>query len=319
MNSKNVYVSSCCDDGGIYRYKLKDGLLSEESRIACKSPMYTIHNKGILHILLKSPFEENENSGIFDMEIAENGNLVNPRVLVSTMGECGCHLCTLDGNIYAANYISGSVVKLPDTLVTHEGKSVHPTRQEKAHTHYVCQSPDGKYILAVDLGMDMIFVYDKNLKEVSRTSSPAGNGPRHLIFSDDGKICYCADELSSTVSVYKYSDGKLTYVSSYSCLPEGYTEKSTLAAIRQKDGYVYASNRGHDSVAVFKADGEKLERINIFSCKGNGPRDFDITENTLICTNENDGSITVFDITDKLNVKHTQKLNVPKVLCVTIV
>lgn len=317
--NKTVYVSSCCEDGGIYIYDLTNSTLSQQGFVPCKKPMYTVEKDKKLHILLRNPFDENNYSGIYTMDISDSGELLNQSSTISTLGECGCHLCATEDAVYAVNYISGSVVKLNEKLVTHVGKSVHPTRQEKAHTHYVCQSPDGKYILVVDLGMDAIFVYDRDLNEINRVNSPAGNGPRHLIFSDDGTICYCADELSSTISVYRYSNGTLSYVSSYSCLPEGYTKKSTLAAIRQKDGYVYASNRGHDSIAIFKAKGETLETVNIFSCGGNGPRDFDITGDTLICTNENDGSITVFDITDKKNVIETQKIEVPAVLCVTIV
>jgi len=319
MNSKKVYISSCHEDGGIYSYDLKDGVLSGEVFTPCPSPMYTVYHEGRLYVLLRAPFEDNQHSGILSFVPQSDGSLTDVSETKSTQGVVGCHLCISDGSIYGANYVSGSVIKLPGKLVTHEGKSVHPTRQEKAHTHFVCESPDGKYILAVDLGMDAIITYDKDLNQVSRVFAPAGNGPRHLAFSSDGKLCYCADELSSTVSVYRYTDGTLTYLSSHSSLPEDYKGKSTVAAIREKDGYVYTSNRGHDSIAVFKAEGESLELLNIFSCEGNSPRDFNIFDNTLISANEVDGSVTVFDITDIKNPKLTQKINVKNALCVSIV
>ena len=319
MNNKKIYISSCHNDGGVYSYKLCDGVLTNEVFNPCPNPMYTIYNDNKLYVLLRDPFDKSDDSGIFTACVNNEGYLTDISETVSTLGVVGCHLCTDGKDVYAANYVSGSVVKLRGKLVTHEGKSVHPTRQEKAHCHFVSITPDEKYILAVDLGMDAIVVYDKDLNEVGRVHAPAGNGPRHLIFSSDGKLCYCADELSSTVSVYRYKDGTLTYLDCYSALPKDFNEKSTIAAIREKDGYVYTSNRGHDSIAVFKADGEKLSLVNIFSCEGKGPRDFDITENILISTNEGDGSVTVFDITDIENPLLKQKLNVKNALCVTIV
>ena len=319
MNNKKIYISSCHEDGGIYSYKLCDGVLTNEVFNPCPNPMYTIYEGGKLYVLLRNPFEVSNHSGIFTAAVDDNGKFCNVSETISTLGVEGCHLCTADEAVYAANYVCGSIVKLGEKLVTHEGKSTHPTRQEKAHCHYVCKSPEGKYILAVDLGMDAIVVYDKGLNEVSRVYAPKGNGPRHLIFSPVGKLCYCADELSSTVSVYRYKDGTLTYLDCYSALPKDFNEKNTIAAIREKDGYVYTSNRGHDSIAVFKAEDEKLSLVNIFSCQGKGPRDFDVVDNILISTNEGDGSVTVFDIGDIQNPVLKQKLNVKKALCITIV
>lgn len=319
MNSKYVYISSCCNDGGIHIFKLKNNLLCKESFFECDSPMYSIYAKDRLWILLRAPFADNDNSGIFKCSVSKDGHLTKESEIFSTEGVVGCHLCCDEGEIYAANYVSGSITKLGKKLVIHEGNSVHPTRQEKAHTHFVCISPDGKYIITVDLGMDAIIIYDKDLNEISRVNAPLGNGPRHLAFSDNGRLCYCADELSSTVSVYSYNNGKLTYLSSHSSLPKSFKGKSTIAAIRQNNGYVYTSNRGHDSIAVFKAGNEGLSLVNIFSCGGNGPRDFDIADNTLISANEVDGSVTIFDISDIQKPELKQKIHVKNALCVTIV
>lgn len=318
MNNKNVYISSCCEEGGIYSYKLTDGILTENEYLPCPNPMYTVFSENRLYILLKNPFDSNNYSGVFSVGMENNGKFKKTDNITCTKGVEGCHLLVDGKSIYVANYVSGSVIKLPDKLVVHHGNSLHPTRQTGPHTHFVCLTPDNKYVLAVDLGADKIVIYNKDLEEFGYVKAPAGNGPRHLAFSKDGSLCYCADELSSTVSVYSYADGTLTYKSSYKAIPDDFTQKNTIAAIRQKSGYVYVSNRGHDSVAIFKANGEELELVNIFSCLGNSPRDFDICENTLICTNEVDGSVTVFDITDKLNPVLTQKLCVQNALCVTI-
>ena len=78
----------------------------------------------------------------------------------STKGIVACHLAESDGSIYCVNYLSGSVIKMPDTVDTHSGHGINPKRQDAPHTHYVCESPDGKYIFVTDLGIDKIFVYN---------------------------------------------------------------------------------------------------------------------------------------------------------------
>lgn len=315
-----VYISSCIPEGGVYTFEItSQNTLKQVAFLPLDRPMYTIRQKDILHILLRAPFDDSDESGIQSFKIQKDGTLSFFGEIQSTKGCVGCHLCADHNNLYAVNYISGSVWKSPDKVVQHTGKSVHPTRQDKAHTHFVTVTPDNKYLLVTDLGMDKIFVYDKHLKAVNSVDVPSGAGPRHLAFSEDGKLCYCADELSSTVSVYRYENGSLTYLSSYSALPADFKEQNTTAAIRYKDGYLYVSNRGHNSIVCFKAVGENLELQSITDCGGVGPRDFIITDDLLICTNENDGSVVLFEIENNTKLIKKQTVKVPAVLCATVV
>ena len=318
MTNRNVYISSCCEKGGIYQYNLCNGVLEKEHIIKLDRPMYSIINDGKLYVILRAPYHSCSESGMVAFNISPKGVLTKRSDILSTKGEVACHLCQYKGSIYAVNYISGSVIKMPDKVITHTGNSINPKRQESAHTHFVSPTPDDKYLCVTDLGMDKIFIYDKELNEVSAVDARKGAGPRHLAFSDDGCLCFCVNELDSSVSVYEYNDGKLKLVNTYSTLPEGYIGENTAAAIRCRGEYVYVSNRGHNSIACYKIIDNSLKIQSITDCGGESPRDFDISDDVLICTNENDGSVVVFDVIENTTLKQKQKINVPNALCVTI-
>lgn len=289
----NIYVTACDENGGIYHIR-SDGKGNAEIKNFYRAdrPMYLIVNGGKLHCLLRAPFEGSENSGLVTYDIAPDGGLENPTDIISTKGEVACHLAETDGSIYCVNYLSGSVIKLPDKLDIHHGSGPHPTRQEAAHTHFVGVSPDGKYIFVTDLGMDKIFVYDLDLNAVSDVSMPAGHGPRHLAMHPDGEHVFCVNELRSTVSVLKYSDGRLTLTDTVETLPENFKGKNTAAAIRYSDGSVYVSHRGYDAVTVldFRDGGLYSERS--ISAYGKSPRDLWVDDEILICTNQDSDNVT---------------------------
>lgn len=302
---QHLYLALCTENGGVWHCVLKDGGLIFREFTALPCPMYLTFEPdtekgsvGRLYILLRQPWAENGvfDSGIVTCSVAEDGSLGVPGEPESTHGLVGCHLCSWKGRRYAANYTSGSLARVPDLLVQHEGHGVDPARQEKAHTHYIAPTPDGKYLAVCDLGLDKIFLYDENLSPVSDVSVPAGNGPRHLAFSPDGTHAYCACELSSTLLTFTYADGKLTQTGEVSTLPDGFSGKSYPAAVRCTGDRVYVSNRGHDSIAVFSVRGDSVKRENVFSCGGTYPRDFDVYGDTVVVTNETSDSVSVFSL-----------------------
>lgn len=312
--NKKFYISSRSNDGGIYVYDLENSQLSQTQFIPVENPMYTVVNNNKLYVILRAPFDNNQNSGIVSFNIDENGHLFNKKNISSTLGECGCHLYVSEDDIYVANYISGNIIKCPDKLVQHKDE----IKTKVPHTHFVGKTPDDKYLLVTDLGLDKIFIYDKDLNLHKTVSLSNGAGPRHLSFSDDGKLCYCVNELNSTVSVLEYFDGTLKLLNSYSSLPDEYEGENYAAAIRVHRGYVYVSNRGHNSIACFKISGKKLKLESITSCEGDFPRDINIYENMLFSANQKDGSVTVFEIENNINLKLIQKINIPDALCITI-
>ena len=310
----NLYISSCDENGGIYHCILnRNGEIEICDKLVLPKVMYTVIENNSIYAILRAPFSKNNDSGIVRIDLCEDGRMGAVSKIQSTKGEVGCHLYVNNDAIYAVNYISGSVIKLPDTLVIHEGKSVNITRQDAPHTHYITASPNGKYIYVTDLGTDKIYTYDKNLNCINTTSSALGAGPRHLAFSDDGSYAFCANELSSTVAMYKISDDKLILVDEKSTLFGGNPE-SIAAAIRCKGNSVYVSNRGDDSVVELSFDEKGLKQEKRYDCGGKSPRDFDVIEDLIICTNELSDNVTVINKNGEIL---SELKNIANPLCVS--
>lgn len=294
----NVYIASCDQSGGIYHYRIDgQGVPQAVGFVPMDRPMYLTADGHTLHVLLRAPFDH-DYSGWTTCEIDEEGILSDPTPIESTRGVVACHHAVVDGARYCVNYLSGNVVKMPDTVATHDGHSVHPTRQTAPHTHFVCAAPDGKYLLVTDLGTDRIFVYDRALHAVSTVEMPQGHGPRHLALHPNGHTVFCVNELASTVSVLEYADGRLTLLDTVSALPSDSTVKTIAAAIRFVDGRVYVSNRGHDSISVLRFDHNRLVFEKTLSTFGKSPRDFWIEGDLLIATNELSDNVTCLSLTD---------------------
>lgn len=292
--SKNIYIAACDEKGGIYHFtQNNDGSLSEKAFYPLDRPLYMVAKNKKMYILLREPFAESTNSGVMSFDIETDGSLTNPSECKSTEGRCACHLAVKDDTVYCVNYISGSVIKVGEKLVMNIGDGPNKPRQDKTHMHFVNFTPDKKYLLVTDLGLDTIFTYDKNLNEISRAKVPEGHGVRHLAYSDDGKYVFSANELASTVSAFSYNDGKLELIDTLSGIPSDFTKKTTMAAIRVRDGYIYASNRGHDSISKFSFDGAKLHLEDIIPVGGSGPRDFDFIGDYVYSTNEQTNNVTV--------------------------
>jgi len=301
----SLYIASCAPDGGIRQYWMDNNRLEPGAFTPMDRPMYMIISGRRMYVLLRSPFGTQE-SGLISYDIVPDGSLRNPSRIQSTQGEVACHLCTDGNSVYAVNYLSGSVIRMPDRRVVHTGNSIHPARQAGPHTHYVNSTPDQKYLLVTDLGTDQIYLYDKELSPRSHTAVPAGHGPRHLAFHEDGCHVFCVNELKSTVSLLKYTDGRLLLTDTVSTLPEGYTGESTSAAIRCVGNTVYTSNRGHDSISVLDFTGDHLRLRTTIPTFGQGPRDFIIMGDRILAANEKEHTVSVISLSEHRLISQTQ-------------
>ena len=313
----HIYILSCENNGGIYHYLFKSGKFQFVEKISLDRPMYAIIRNNKMYVVLREIDEVTHFGGILSFDIKENGSLINPTKIESTNGIIPCHLEVLNNNKYVVNYLSGNIVKLEEKIVTHSGKGVNPVRQEAPHTHFVCFSPDKKHILCTDLGIDTIFVYDTGLNEECSVKVPDGSGARHLCFSDDGKYLYCVNELSNDVSVFEWNNARPILKGTYSAIPD-FKGESTAAAIRIKGEYLYISNRGADTISRFKIVGDKLELLENTYCGGKGPRDFNIIDDYIICTNENSNDVTVLKLENGKPVLTGERLEIGGPLCVVI-
>lgn len=309
----DIYIASCCEDGGIFHYSLSEnGEIKLIDKTACQKPMYMVADNNKMYVLLREPFEDSAESGLIVYDIASDGKLINPSKIISTKGEVACHLMTFNESVYAVNYISGSVIKFPDKLILHHGRGVNKKRQEGPHTHFIGTTPDKKYICVADLGLDSVFLYDKDLNYIDHVKVPLGHGARHIAFSEDGRFMFVANELMSTVSAFSYSQGKLSHIDTKKCLPADFNGESTVGAIRVHNGDVFVSNRGHDSIARMSFDSNRLTYIESIPCGGRTPRDFDFAGDLIISCNQDSGNVVL------INEKLRTEINIKTPLCVCV-
>ena len=241
----------------------------------------------------------------------------------SSRGSASCYL-DVDAKgrtLVVANYSTGSVASLPvqkdgslgeaASFFQHTGSSVDPARQKGPNAHSIVISPDNRFALAADLGIDQIRCYeiDSATAKLSPNpkqpfvKAPPGAGPRHLTFHPNGKRVYVINELKNSVTSFDYEteSGVLTERQTISTLPEGFEGKSHCADVKiTPDGrFLYGTNRGHDSIAAFRiGDDGGLRRIGIEPSLGKGPQNLAITPDGrwLLCANMPGNNVVVFRI-----------------------
>ena len=242
---------------------------------------------------------------------------LQPLGRVSSGGTSSCYLsCSPDGRfLYSANYSSGSVTEFELAedgaivrrirVIEHKG-SCGPVkdRQERPHTHCTVFTPDEKYLCVNDLGMDSILLYSVTPRGLSLPAgewkAEPGEGPRHILFDKSGEYAYVVNELASSVTSLRYSDGKLERIGCWSALPPDCSVKTKAAAIRfSPDGrYLFVTNRGFDSIAIFRiVSPGMLELADIVSSRGSSPRDFQFLPGGRIAAAANEFSdlVCLFD------------------------
>jgi 6-phosphogluconolactonase len=242
---------------------------------------------------------------------------------VSSRGSGACHLVVdKTGNtLFVANYSSGSVAAFPVRkdgslgeaigFDQHSGSSADSRRQRGPHAHCVALSPDNRFVAAADLGLDKVFMYHVDPRKSSLVANDPpfaqvkpGSGPRHFVFAPDAAHGYVINEMASTVTAFSYDAkaGALSEIQTISTLPSGFSGETTTAeiAIDAKGKFLYGSNRGHDSIAVFAIDSAKgtLSPIEHVSTQGKVPRNFaiDPTGAFLFAANQNSNNIVLFRI-----------------------
>jgi 6-phosphogluconolactonase len=214
------------------------------------------------------------------------------------------------GNMAVYSVVNGKIEEEPDTR-QHVGSSIVKPNQNAPHAHCSRFGTHGKYIYVADLGIDEVVSYSVNQegdlgeKQIA-LEMDEGDGPRHLVFHPSKDMVFIINELSSSVTSAKVdiSTGLFEKIDKKSTLPTDYTEKSYCADIHiSSDGkFLYASNRGHNSIAVFSVSEEgKLELLATTPVEGDWPRNFTISpeENYLLVANQKSDNITVFQRNQK--------------------
>ena len=327
---------------GIYKYTLqKDGTLNKIGLAApSKNPSFLTfsHNKKFLLAVS----ETNPKGGTGSVEsFSINGDSLT---LISRSSSGGAHPCFVATNesdfVLAANYSSGNVGllqlnkkgELSDILDVqqHTGKGI-TDRQNSPHAHSAWFDFDNKNIISIDLGTNELWF--SKLDEANQKFIPSnpdklkmaiGAGPRHLTFHPNKKWIYVVNELDCTVTLLqKNNDGNYEKGASFSTLPEGYTKENTCADIHiSSDGkFVYASNRGHNSIAIFEVDNQEgsLKLIGHESTKGDSPRNFSLSPNEdfLLVANQLTNNIVSFKRDKNTGLlDFTHQIKAPTPVCI---
>ena len=242
---------------------------------------------------------------------------------VSSKGVGPCHLAIdKTGKILvAANFASGSVAAFPirsdgslgeaSGFDQHHGSSIDPVRQAGPHAHSAIVSPDNRFVLVADIGLDRLYSYRLNPSAGSlEPNDPPfaalhpGWGPRHLAFHPNGRYLYLISEMGSMITTFAYdaARGTVKELQTVSTLPEGFAGKSTAAEIQvDREGkFIYASNRGDDSIGVFAIDANTgtLSPTQHISTEGKTPRAFalDPTGQYLFAANQNSANIAILRV-----------------------
>lgn len=309
-----------------------DSELALLNAVALPNPTYVIISEGNqkLYAVSSDAVGQAEGGSYAAYAIDGDGLLETQRYNTGAGGPC--HVCLSPDQrfLYTANYASGTLTVFPldppderVQLIHHQGSSIHPTRQDSPHVHHVSFVPDSNILAAVDLGLDVVVFYEQDrqtgrLAEKSRLSCPAGMGPRHLVYGRDG-IAWLVHELGNAVSTLQRTDSGYRIIQTVTTLPEGWSGDNTCAAIRTDGHHVFASNRGHDSIAVYRISaGGLLNPVGIFPTGGQTPRDFYLLPDGQVIVGHQGGSVTLlnWDSRSELLQPSGLSLALPGAVCI---
>jgi 6-phosphogluconolactonase len=327
-----VFISSFAagDKGAIiaYHLDLDSGKLRLVKRTGgAENPFYLAvsPNQQYLYAIHAKQFGSKEPEQVAAYQLVGRTGELKLLNRQSARGSAACYL-DVDAtgrSVLVANYTTGSVAALPvkddgslgeaTSFHQHVGSSVDSARQKGPHAHCIVVSPDNRFVFAADLGLDQVLAYRLDAAKATLTAAPkpfvrtpAGAGPRHLTFHPNGRRVYVVNELTNSVTLFDYvtDTGILTEKQTISTLPKDHTGKSYCADLKITPDarFLYATNRGHDSIAVYGlgTDG-RLTLIAIEPSLGKGPQNLAITPEGkhLLCANMPGNNVALFRIDPK--------------------
>jgi 6-phosphogluconolactonase len=330
-----LYVGTYTEKGSegvyVFNFNLKTGALSKLHTVKdVVQPSYLTVNKSRNYLYAVNElveYEGKKSGSVSAFAIDQKtGNLTFLNKQPS-LGDAPCHISVSDNEkfVLVANYLGGNVSVYPiETggklgvsvdLEQHTGFGANKERQESAHAHSINLDSKNRFAIACDLGADKVFNYKFNDKTGELVLNPAqnfyqpkaGSGPRHFAFHQNGKFAFLINELDCTITslAFDSENGVLKEIQTVPTLPKSFTSPNTCADIHISPNgkFVYGSNRGHDSIVVYKIDEKtgELKFVQHQSTGGKTPRNFTIAPNGkfLLAANQNSDSINVFRVNEK--------------------
>ena len=334
----------------LFQLNLKSGSLKKLSAVdGLKNPSFLkIHPSGryLYAVNEVSTFDGKRSGGVTAFALDVPGGKLT-RLNEQPSGDTGpCHL-TVDATgkfVLVAHYGGGSTSVLPInqdgtigpvvSQIQHKGSSVTP-RQKSPHAHAIHVGPNNKFAFAPDLGIDkvLVFRFDEKTGAIAETKFDGaklepGSGPRHFGFHPGGKFAYVINELKQTVTAFRYraKRGRLQTLQTISTVPHPVDGNSTAEVLVHPSGkFLYGSNRGHNSIAIFRIDEKtgKLTALGHEPTRGEIPRNFGIdpTGQFLLAANQRSNNVAVFRInrdTGKLTFTGNE-IKLSKPVCVRMI
>jgi len=348
-----VFISAFAagDDGAIHAYRLATDtgrleLIHRTTEVENPFFMALSPDQRFLYSIHAEKFGGEDHEQVAAYEIEGRTGRLKLLNRQSALGSASCYL-DVDATgktVLVANYSTGSVASLPvqedgslgeaSSFIQHAGSSVDPKRQDGPYAHSIVVSPDNRFAFAADLGIDKVLGYrlDAAAAKLSPNrqpfvKTPPGAGPRHLTFHPNGKHLYVINELKNSVTLFDYAaeSGMLIERQTISTLPEGFDGTTYCADVKitPNGQFLYGTNRGHDSVAVFEiGDDGRLTLIGIEPSLGKGPQNLAITPGgeLLLCANMPDDNVVVFRIDPKTGGLKSvgEPISMPKPTCIML-
>lgn len=297
-------------------------------------------NRRFLYAVTR-PSETIEQSGGFlqAYQIEKNGELKFLNKQISN-GSDPCHIdISPDGNFAAIATYGGGTTSLykiesdgkiapASSTIVNKGSGATP-RQKAPHAHAIKFPKNGRQVLSADLGTDQLNIFDLKKDKLVPARQPfvklpPGSGPRHFAFHPQADVIYVINELNSTICVTDKKGGNREVLQTISTLPEDFSGTSYCADIHVSANgqYVYGSNRGHNSIAVFKVNPitKQLEFITTVSTQGEWPRNFALTADGkfLLVANQHSGNIVVFKLNSETGIPEFtgKEVKLPSPVCI---
>lgn len=312
-----TYTENSTSKGiSVYRFDTLSGKATAVSQFASINPSYLALSKNGNYVYCVNESDPGKLSSYsFNSETGELSRINT----VSSNGSAPCYIeIDKTGNwLFCGNYSSGNLSVYPinkngsigDTkqVIHHEGSGPDKDRQEAPHVHSTVISPDNKFLFVPDLGIDKVMIYPFDaatgrLSEAGKSFATVipGGGPRHIVFSKNGKFAYLIEEMSGRISVFSYKKGKLSRVQTINKLPQGLAGAGADIHLSPDGKFLYASQRSNSTIQIFRVrpkDG-KISFIESQSTLGNFPRNFTIhpTGNFLLAANQRSNDIRIFRI-----------------------
>lgn len=337
VGSYTTAIDGAGNGEGIYRFEMDThtGALTQQKLVAkVPNPSWVVIHPSKKYLYTVNEIVNQESGSVSAFAIDPITGDLSLLDVVSSEGRGPAYL-SLDGSdkfAFVANYAGGTIAVLPILETGRVGAAVDlhhdlgsvgtkfPTNSPKGsfaisghdapHAHMIAADPNNRFVLAVDLGQDRIYVYRFDSSSGKLTPSeanpfislPSGNGPRHFVFHPNGHWIYVLSEESSTIAFFHYdtATGKLTLQESISSLPKGFAGTNfTSEVIISPDGrFLYAANRLHDTIAICSIDSSgRLRFIAEVPTMGDYPRHcaFDPSGTFLYVCNQRSDSITCFE------------------------